>query len=228
MGAPTSLLNEARAATVGPTRSSIARSRFLVVVLPFDPVTPTMRSLPSARTRRTTSVARAPSASTESATTTWGTRELECMLDDEQGGTLLGRRRGEAVPVVELAALGDEDAARRSTSRESVVTVPSTMRLRCGIRALEVQRAARGRRDLGQGEGDHRATPHRAAPARVVPWPNTGSFTPRDLVVVLVAGAGVEDRVAFVGEGERRRGTPRAGRRPRGSRGRAPPRARPR
>jgi hypothetical protein len=35
IGAPTWLLNDPAGATVGPSASRIARSRFLVVVLPF-------------------------------------------------------------------------------------------------------------------------------------------------------------------------------------------------
>jgi hypothetical protein len=49
------------------------RSRFFVVVLPFEPVMPTTVSTPSSRMRRMTSVASIPSASTEFATMIWGT-----------------------------------------------------------------------------------------------------------------------------------------------------------
>ena len=48
-----------------------------------------------------------------------------------------------------------------------------------------------------------RATPPRAVPAARRHGPSTGIFTPAHLVVVLVAGAGVEDRVAVAREGER-------------------------
>ncbi len=73
MGAPTSLLNDARGAMVGPTCSRIDRSRFLVVVLPFDPVMPTIFRCPFERTLAMTSVASAPSATTVSTTTSCGT-----------------------------------------------------------------------------------------------------------------------------------------------------------
>ena len=158
MGAPTSLLNEARAATVGPTRSSTVRSRFLVVVLPFDPVTPTMRSLPSARTRRDDLGREGTERVDRVGDDDLGHRELERVLDDEQGRALVGRRGSETMPVVELAALGDEDAARGHLARVGRDRARDD-RLRRGIGAVEVQRAARGRRDLGQGERDHSSHP---------------------------------------------------------------------
>ena len=59
-------------ATVGPTVLKIARSKFLVVVLPFEPVMPITLMLPALRTLASTADASLASARTTSLTKIWG------------------------------------------------------------------------------------------------------------------------------------------------------------
>ena len=72
-GRPTSLLNDPTGATVPPSSLSSAWSRSLVVVLPTEPVMPTMaKGSASARRRSMLCLASRPSAATVSLTTIWG------------------------------------------------------------------------------------------------------------------------------------------------------------
>ncbi len=176
-GAPTSLLNEARAATVGPTRSSTARSRFFVVVLPFDPVTPTMRRSPAARTRATTSVASAPSASTVSATTTCGTaRSSTCSTTSRAAPccAAIGANRWPSSNSPRLA----KNTSPGAISRESVVTAPATtvsaaasVPSRCSVPPTAEAISARVSAIM-------RPSPPRAVPASRRLWLSTGSSRP--------------------------------------------------
>ena len=204
IGAPTSLLNEARGATVGPSRSRIARSRFFVVVLPFDPVTPTILRSPRARTRATTSVARAPSATTASSTTICGTGRSSGVLDDQQRGAGLdGRpaRRG-ARRRTRRAWRRRRRPADQSASRSSTRAVDDGLAASASV-PRRCRRAAEHRGDLGEGRARSCAQPASRSAARVVAC-RIRDLHARDLVVVLVAGAGVEDRVALAGERQRR------------------------
>ena len=124
IGPPTALLNEAWDATVGPTRPRISRRRFLVVVLPLEPVMPTTRSRSPARTRATTSFASAARAVVASATTTCGTSR-------SRGRSTISSAapRSSAAPAKSWPSIASPTRATNTPpgaiSRESVSTAPS-------------------------------------------------------------------------------------------------------
>ena len=93
------------------------------------------------------------------------------------------------------------------TSRESVVTGPSTIVARW--RPCRLDAAAASPRRSREGQRDHASHPASRSASRASSRAEYGMLHARDLVVVLVARAGVEDRVALAREGERRaeRGT---------------------
>ena len=125
IGAPTSLLNEPRGATVSPARSQMARSRFLVVVLPLEPVTAITWSRPRARTWATTSEARAPSARTTSGTTIWLTGRSRGLSTSSSAAPACWAAGAKAWPSVTSPGLATK-MEPFVTSRESVCTDPST------------------------------------------------------------------------------------------------------
>ena len=103
--------------------------------------------------------------------------ELEHVLDHEQGGTLLRGHRGEPVAVVELAALGEEHVAGGDLARVGRDGAGHD-RVGRGIRAVEVQRAADRRGDLGEGERDHAPQPASRSACFASSLAEYGIFTP--------------------------------------------------
>ena len=83
------------------------------MVLPFEPVMPTIRSRPSARTLVMTSVARAPSAVTESSTTICGTATATSRSTISRAAPFATAASAKRCPSSDLAGLRDEDVAGR-------------------------------------------------------------------------------------------------------------------
>ena len=125
-GAPTSLLKEFRGATVSPSSWRIRWTRFLVVVLPFEPVIPTTRRSPAARTRATTVRARSASAWTTS-----GTMICEICASTRCSVSASAAPASAAAPTKRCPSVTSPGFATkmspRPISRESVSTAPATV-----------------------------------------------------------------------------------------------------
>ena len=177
IGAPTWLLNDPCGATVGPSASSTARSRFLVVVLPLEPVIATIRSFPAARTRSTTSRAMAARAATPSGTISCGTATSSARsatTSAAPASTAAGANRCPSVSSPGRA----KNTEPAPTSRESVSTVPDDDRVgrphRSGRSRVPPSACASSARVSAITPSPPRA--ERPAPAR---GPSTASGRPR-------------------------------------------------
>src|SRR5690606_22715471 len=118
-GAPTALLYDATGATVSPSSDRIARSMFFVVVLPLDPVIPTIFRRPRAPGR-------------DDLGSGLGDRLHDVVdedlrdglvdkaLDEREHGARLAGAADELVAVGHLARLRDEDVAFRDVARVGV------------------------------------------------------------------------------------------------------------
>ena len=175
IGAPTWLLNDPCGATVGPSASSTARSRFLVVVLPLEPVIATIRSFPRSgrarrpaapwrpgpRRRRARSTAAPRTSTARSATTSAA-----------PASTAAGANRCPSVSSPGRA----KNTEPAPTRRESVSTVPETT-VRVVLALGQEQGAAERLRELGEGECDH-AQPASRSAARASSRAEYGVRTP--------------------------------------------------
>ena len=157
IGAPTWLLNEPRGATVGPDAlEQTPRSRFFVVVLPFEPVMPTTEGA-SGADPGDHGAREGASAATPSATMICGTSTSTGVRRRRARRPPAAASAANRWPSVELARQGEEDRSPRATSRESVVHCAGHHRSPRQLRAVAEQRAVDRRGDLGQAESDHGA-----------------------------------------------------------------------
>ena len=175
IGAPTSLLKDPGGATVAPCSLRMAASRFLVVVLPFEPVMPTILSVPARRTRATTSRGQIRERDDPVGDDDLRQLDVELALDDQQRAPRDRRASGaKRCPSVTSPGIATKTEPG-PTSRESVSTDPDTV-----TPAMRPPRADRRptRRELGDGEGDHSQPASRRA-ARASSRAEYGVRTPR-------------------------------------------------
>ena len=199
IGAPTWLLNEPAAATVGPTSEDRA-----------EHVLGARLAVRAGDRRRRAGAERADAL--DDLVARRGERGDD-VVDDDQGhgaGRRRVRRRASAAPASTAAAAnrwpsvssprhGEEDAAGGHEPRESVSTTPSTTGL-ARASAVEEEGAADAISAISaRVRAITRPTRPRAARRALRPGRSTGSVRP-DVAVVLVAGAGAEDRVALAGQ----------------------------
>ena len=146
-------------ATVGPSASRIARSRFLVVVLPFEPVIAATRSRPRARTRATTRRARPPGPPRRPAPPAAGRRGRACRSATTRAAPASTAAGANRCAVGLFAGQREEDRAGLDEPR---VGLHRARRPRCRRETPSGSTSAppRASRDLGQ-------TAARSRPARL-------------------------------------------------------------
>ena len=149
-----------------------------MLVLPFEPVTPTTRSRPPRRTRSTTPRGEAGQGGHAVVDDDHGDGEVERTLGDDDRGTGGDGPVGEEVAVGLVPAQGEEHGAGR---HEPGVGLDRPVDDLVGVGTClgEVQGTSGHLGQLGQREGDHSAHPASRSAARASSRAEYGVRSPR-------------------------------------------------